>query len=61
MSTKNAIAMDIEFRKQVAITMLPIVWKETQVTGGLVSTKPRVVADQVAEIAELLDNKINKR
>lgn len=61
MSMKNERAMDNEFRKRVALVMLPIVWRETEDTGGLVSTKPRVVADQVAEIAELLDNKINKR
>ena len=53
--------MDTEFRKRVAITMLPIIWGETQETGGLVSTKARVVAEQVAELAELMDNKINKK
>ena len=52
--------MDVEFRKQVALTMLPTIWRETEDTGGLVSNKPRIVADQVAELAELLDNKINK-
>ena len=60
MSTKNGREMDVEFRKQVALTMLPTIWRETEDTGGLVSNKPRIVADQVAELAELLDNKINK-
>lgn len=53
--------MDYEFRKRVALTMLPIIWGETQDTGGLVSTKARVVAEQVAELAEFMDNKINKK
>ena len=52
--------MDNEFRKQVALVMLPIVWRETEETGGLVSNKPRVVAEQVAELAEYMDIKINK-
>lgn len=61
MSTKNARAMDIEFRKQVALIMLPVIWKETNDKGTLVSTKERVVAEQVAELAENIDNIINKK
>lgn len=60
MSTKNARIMDVEFRKQVALVILPAIWKETKDTGGLVSNKARVVAEQVAELAEILDNTINK-
>ena len=60
MSTKNERAMDNEFRKRVALVMLPTIWRETEDTGGLVSNKPRIVADQVAELAEYLDKKINK-
>lgn len=60
MSTKNEREMDVEFRKQVALTMLPVIWRETDNKGNLVSTKERVVAEQVTELAELLDKKINK-
>ena len=53
--------MDIEFRKRVALIMLPVIWKETNDKGTLVSTKERVVAEQVAELAENIDNIINKK
>ncbi len=61
MSTKNVAGMDNEFRKQVALIMLPVIWKETHDTGNLVSSKERVVAEQVAELAEHIDNIINKK
>ena len=55
MSTKNVESMDIEFRKRVALTMLPIIYKDTDSRGHLVDDRARIAAKSAAEIAELLD------
>lgn len=59
MSTKNVTAMDIEFRKQVALIMLPIIYKETPKLPNLRGRITDAV-EMAVEIAKKMDNIIDK-